>query len=363
MRLGGIETNLENQGERRAWETTTNLFVQDFWNNEETHMFSPVHIITVDTVLRSTQREGSSSSPPSMTAPFEESQSDSNSTIPLLIFYRQQIEFAFTEFYDPSRGNLNQSIFFLPFETNSHAYTNLMTSITQNPTQIYFGGIELQQAPSPSPSTSNNREQKIIAITVVVVATSLFGAACYIVYLLKKENESAIVESIPYAPADPSFAGTDRDSSANAGSRGEVMGEDSNHVYGSEQHVPTSSVPVVAPTHIRAESNVSDLSQAKRDDVGGSAYRFGQGDDLEGMVIRPTPMGTGSVGTPNDESEEATPPSPSSIIGTAMPIIMSASSDEMEPGDEDEDDDEEDTADPFQQSMSGFQMEIKDLDD
>jgi hypothetical protein len=389
--LAGVERNLTLPQIKR-WERETNDFVKDFWNNAETHRYSPVYVLFVETEWRRQERIvllAVNSEDLEVRRNWQAAANDETenvTTLPLQISYAQTIGFAYrkdeTEI-DPTLGFLNDTLFLLPMERNSMKYANLMMNITESmQQQIYFLSIKAGGERKTVPDTSN-RDQTIIGSVVAVVATSLLGAAAYIVYLLKmdtnhpnnndvdslRDNEMAMFPATLEVPSGLVVYANSTDGATEINNHVGGGGGDDYYRGGGNSGEFGPIVTSPSSYRIMGSSGLSEHTPPRR---GEESSEERSGDNLEGMVIRSTRLGGGGSITSrsnDDSAEDIAIPSPSSLMGSTMPLILSAGSEDDDGDDYDDDDDDGDDDahfgedDPFQPHLSGFQMEVQDIDD
>jgi hypothetical protein len=237
----------------RAWENWTTTFVREFW---ALYFQSPFVVDNVGTTLVSAQRL-----PPSQrrrrqqqqlrylqtnNVTANETENTGNDTdidtdnisssppptaddtvLPVRIVYRQQIDFRLV---DEERANeifgtdWQEALFLVPFLEAPFVYTNQLAIVTESTTAITlvstgldFSNLPPTIVPSTTPSESptitpsswpspipelnepdkNTSERRIIGFVVAVVVISVFVAAGYLYYLVRKEDRQPIVGDLP----------------------------------------------------------------------------------------------------------------------------------------------------------------------
>jgi hypothetical protein len=107
---------------------------------------------------------------------------------PLVIQYRQTIDYALRQQSEKNSISIKSSLFLAPFEISPWDFLNKLATISNNSGIIVLYDIQIIETETQSPSEENDIKErtKNIAISVVVVVVlSLFMVGGYILYLVK----------------------------------------------------------------------------------------------------------------------------------------------------------------------------------
>jgi hypothetical protein len=188
MTLFGMESDVTSY--IKEWKNSTSQHVKSFWLGFGE--LSPFYIGRVVTTLIDEKRV---LLPQSENLSFElvNTTPVAGRPDPLQIIYSQDIYYL----ERPDRGDLGyenfmeSDLFTLPFELDGGTYTNDLRFISNNTQIIFMDYTGVVLAPPPTPS--DTRARNVLIIVVTVVALSLLLASGYIFYLTRiKEHDSAV---------------------------------------------------------------------------------------------------------------------------------------------------------------------------
>lgn len=261
------------------------------------------------------------------------------------VVYNQTIPFLATNTSEtPSElANLMAQLFLLPFETDQRPYVEELANATNNGGPIFlrdiFVGVAPTPAPTPSPDTEARNDRNIIIITVVITSLSVCVAGGYIVYLTRKEEQDPLLGPMPSESYD------EEDYYRASGLQAPISSVDTEGIHNGRQRAPTTMTGMGTIGTLNTDvSSVSDTRREREDQIAASY-----------PTISTLPISVISGETPADPQFASDPQYgfPSSVQfgpegGEGLPPVEPQAHEDEGPS-------------PL--AMTGFQMEIEDLDD
>jgi len=272
-----------------------------------------------------------------------------------VLSYRQVIHFGYlsvpieTErLFEP----LDQTLFLLPFQQNAGAFGETVMESLPNPFPVFVKSFRVgEPSESETVSSSNRRDRSLIALIVLVVVFIVIAVGILLYCKLQRDEkqlrEQRIQQSL-HRPTPSSMSGM-----SNVGRRVKYV-----HTY--PKNSPKSGGPMSVANS--SEDEISDIPIAKSPKLTNKEFlqAFDDSDDLEGLVIRQNFPSAVSSPYHRQIMEFTTPPPRTTPSGTALHTIYSQSLDDIL-------NDEPEVAEAQQPTMvpemSGFQMEVINLDE
>lgn len=388
------------------WRNLTSQHIKQFWLGFGN--IAPLYVGRVKTMFYGEVRLQRDS--------FEDMVPGYNGTIasitrpePLQITYTQEILYVAL----PGREDpyiTTTDIFTIPFEQDAKTYTENLRAISNNSQIIFMEYTGVVTDPTTPEPPSPHKDQNIIIIVVTVVAFSLIVASAYIIYLTRmKEHDHRLAPlggDGACSDGEPPIVGAiigvnTNDNILISESYDDDFLENSFHLDASSTAPPLpSSADVQQPAleqsenlngdgdHLNLLSPVDDTDATELDSSDGSTRgeRFptegGETfptistvpltvSDLEGggenadNYFNYSPMQSfrsSSMGSQNDQLNYS-PPSPLMLGLQGEEYVKDASGEARNGnGDDDDDDDDHSSEEPQIPFMSGFQLEIQDLE-
>ena len=199
MILEGVNRTWNNR-DFENWARLTSSHVTDFWN---TYQWSPLEVGRTLTILVSSSRLPRSSGRRLQ----QPTQAGTSAPLPLQIIYNQTVRFVEKLPVGSSNSsalsveNAKAQLFLTPFQVDALSYVTALANLTNNSGPIFikdvFVGEPPTRAPTPSPDSEGRNDRNIIIITVVITSLSLCVAGGYIVYLTRKEDQDPLLQPMP----------------------------------------------------------------------------------------------------------------------------------------------------------------------
>jgi len=305
------------------WENETNSFVRDFWKGIA---YSPVSIGEVKTSFVAQKNTSTLPVPERFRRKLQvdmENTSGNSTILRLDITYNQNISYAVVgnlKIYGDEPGVL----FLTPFELDPITYTNAMIALIKNNQSVFLESISFDAPPpDPSPTPAPNEkssDSKAIIISVTVVFFVLTVAGGYIFYLVRRQDMNELEDVGPNTPVD-----VIRDGDA----------------YYVQAMTPVEASPSASFSNRSGHSTTSETGYANH---------------MSSSMELPDVEGE-DTNFPNSTS------APMAVIEDPDSIVQSAASGSLATDQAQSPLEEEGGDPPHAFSMTGFQMEIEDLDD